>query len=72
MELNIRDLKHIGEKIHNEREKIGISVYRLAQVSGIAPNLLTKIEEGRSCRVDTLSKIWDAFDTIEKEKSTNM
>lgn len=68
MEFTLKDLKEIGKRIHDERTSLGVSVYKLSQMSGVATNLITRIEAGE-CRprTDTLVKIGEMLDTLKNK-----
>ena len=56
------DAKSIGEHISTEREKRGLSLYKLARLSGVSIRHLHQIENGKhDVRVSTLQKILKAF-----------
>lgn len=68
----MNDRERIGKRIAQIRMEAGISQYKLAEITGIAPGNIARIELGKySTGVDLLSKIGDALgyklDFTEKE-----
>lgn len=53
---------NVGELIHNERTKQGLSLYRLSLMSGVSIRHLHMIEDGKhDVRISTLQKILNAL-----------
>lgn len=68
----MNDRERIGKRIASMRMEAGISQYKLAELTGLAPGNIARIETGKySTGVDLLSKIGDALgyklDFTEKE-----
>lgn len=68
----MNDRERIGKRIAQIRMEVGISQYKLAELTGLAPGNIARIETGKySTGVDLLSKIGDALgyklDFTEKE-----
>ena len=68
----MNDRERIGKRIAQLRMEAGISQYKLAELTGLAPANIARIETGKySTGVDLLSKIGDALgyklDFTEKE-----
>lgn len=56
------DRERIGKRIAQIRMEVGISQYKLAELTGLAPGNIARIETGKySTGVDLLSKIGDAL-----------
>ena len=54
--------ERIGKRIAQIRMEAGISQYKLAEITGLAPGNIARIETGKySTGVDLLSKIGDAL-----------
>lgn len=69
---DMTDRERIGKRIAQLRMEAGISQYKLAELTGLAPGNIARIETGKySTGVDLLSKIGDALgyklDFTEKE-----
>lgn len=68
---NAKNREHIGKRIAEIRREKGLSQAKLAELTGIAPSNIARIETGKySTGIDILSKIADALnykvDFIEK------
>ena len=73
----MNDRERIGKRIAQLRMEAGISQYKLAEITGIAPGNIARIELGKySTGVDLLSKIGDALgyklDFTEKENPCSL
>ena len=55
------ELVRLSLKIHQEREKKGLTQKQLSKVAGITQQQLSKIENGISCNVVTLIKACNAL-----------
>lgn len=62
---------HIGEKIREKRENLGISRYKLAMILGVSPMTIYAWEKGRrSPRYPTIKAIESILGKIELEKDS--
>ena len=53
----------IGEQLHERRKKLGISKYRLNQLTGVHYGYLGKLEAGeKSMSIDMLARLCEALD----------
>ena len=73
----MNDRERIGKRIAQLRMEAGISQYKLAELTGLAPGNIARIETGKySTGIDILSKIGDALgyqlDFIEITLKTNI
>ncbi len=58
----MNDRERIGKRIAQMRMEAGISQYKLAELTGLAPGNIARIETGKySTGIDLLSKIGDAL-----------
>lgn len=55
------DYYNIGEKIREERKKIGMTQEDLAEKVGISVNFVSLIENGKNMSLDTMIKIANTF-----------
>lgn len=58
----MNDRERIGKRIAQIRMEVGISQYKLAELTSLAPGNIARIETGKySTGIDILSKIGDAL-----------
>lgn len=58
----MNDRERIGKRIAQLRMEAGISQYKLAELTGLVPGNIARIETGKySTGIDILSKIGDAL-----------
>lgn len=51
-----------NDLIKGKMAQLGISVEKLAEMTGLAPNTISKVRQGLDARLSTLSTIADALD----------
>jgi transcriptional regulator with XRE-family HTH domain len=53
--------KSVGQQIKETREELGLSIYRLAELSGVSRSYIYYLETGKrkNPTIETLNKIFD-------------
>lgn len=59
--------KSVGQQIKEYRQKVGISAYKLAKLSGFSRSYICYLESGKrnNPTVNTLNKIFEALNKLE-------
>ena len=57
-------MQEIAKIIKTEREKRGLTKYKLALMSGVTQSHIQQIESGLDCRVSTLKKVLEGLNLM--------